>query len=127
MTHKEFAARWRASRRTRAVLLAVALFPVLATLGILLYGLESDGFIRVLDHDSWQHKALRLAPGLILIFGPLVIVAFIFALKHVQRRHGFVCPGCKQVFLPFHIQTILSGGHCCFCGERVLEEDPPRS
>ena len=154
MTHKEFAARWRATRRSRGLFCALLISLIFAPFGVFLWWLRGDGLSHLVDRDlQAEHAALTrngphgntstsppvtidhfdlssrtiyLGFGLCALYILLVGLAFFLWLRHLFRRSGFLCPSCDRIFGAWDIRHILAGGHCCFCGERVLEEDPPR-
>ena len=127
MTHKEFAARFDATRLTRGTLAAAAILMLLAPLAGLFYWSKSGGLFRALMGGTLNSKVIWLTAALSGLYVLLLLLAFFLGVKRFFRRHGFFCPGCDKTFLGLHFRHILSGGHCCFCGERVLHEDPPQS
>ena len=154
MTHKEFAARWRATLRGRVLLCAVMLAVMLGPIFAGLRWFENADLFRLAESDTQpaqptltrngpnaytytyppvaiphfilSRRAIYLTASLYLVYILLVALAFVLCARHLFRRYGFVCPGCDRTFDGWNLRHILSGGHCCFCGERVLEEDPPR-
>ena len=125
MTHREFAAKWRATRGGRVGLATVFLTVALGPLAGIFCWLLSDRFFEAILSGKLTHQGMYLTFFLYLIYLLLVALAFVLCAKRLFRRHGFLCPACDRIFRGWDLRHILSGGHCCFCGERVLEEDPP--
>ena len=127
MTHKEFAAKWRATRRTRWGLVTAGLLMLLAPIAAAMYWLLSGLFFRMVDQEDFDSRIIHLWFILSLLHMFAVVMVFVLCAKRIFRRHGFFCPGCDGTFYAWNFTHVLSGGHCCFCGERVLEENPQPS
>ncbi len=154
MTHKEFAAKWRATGRSLGLCTVVFITLMLAPMAVLLWWVQSDRLFRVVEDDPQaQHATLTrnapnsytytypklalahiiaptrrmmyLSTGLCVIYILLVGLAYFLWVRRHFRRSGILCAGCDRVFVAWDIRHILSGGHCCYCGERVLQDDPP--